>query len=62
MMSNEFEKALDAFLEGAEVDEAHQALYDIRRMLASENSSIQYELLIKIKTIRLIVSMKFGAR
>ena len=70
MMSNEFEKALDAFLEGAEADEAHQALYDIRswlanatrRMFASENSSIQYESLIKIKTIRLIVSMKFGAR
>ena len=33
-----------------------------RTMLASENSSIQYESLIKIKTIRLIVSMKFGAR
>ena len=31
MMSNEFEKALDAFLEGAEADEAHQALYDIIR-------------------------------
>ena len=30
-MSNEFEKALDAFLEGAEADEAHQALYDIIR-------------------------------
>ena len=60
MMSNEFEKALDAFLEGAEADEAHQALYDIRRMFALENSSIQYESL--IKTIRLIVSMKFGAR
>ena len=29
MMSNEFEKALDAFLEGAE---AHQALYDIIRV------------------------------
>ena len=57
MMSNEFEKALDAFLEGAEADEAHQALYDIRRMFALENSSIQYESLIKIKTIRLIVSM-----
>ena len=27
MMSNEFEKALDAFLEGADADEAHQALY-----------------------------------
>ena len=27
MMSNEFEQALDAFLEGAEADEAHQALY-----------------------------------
>ena len=25
MMSNESEKALDAFLEGAEADEAHQA-------------------------------------
>ena len=25
MMSNEFEKALDAFLEGADADEAHQA-------------------------------------
>ena len=62
MMSNEFEKALDAFLEGAEADEAHQALYDIRRMFALENSSIQYESLIKIKTIRLIVSMKFDAR
>ena len=60
MMSNEFEKALDAFLEGADADEAHQALYDIRRMFALENSSIQYESL--IKTIRLIVSMKFGAR
>ena len=31
MMSNEFEKALDAFLEGADADEAHQALYDIIR-------------------------------
>ena len=31
MMSNEFEKALDAFLEGAEADEAHQALYDVIR-------------------------------
>ena len=31
MMSNEFEKALDAFLGGAETDEAHQALYDIIR-------------------------------
>ena len=31
-MSNEFEKALDAFLEGAEADEAHQALYDIIRV------------------------------
>ena len=31
MMSNEFEKALDAFLERAEADEAHQALYDIIR-------------------------------
>ena len=30
-MSNEFEKALDAFLEGADADEAHQALYDIIR-------------------------------
>ena len=40
MMINEFEKALDAFLEGAEADEAHQALYDIRRMFALENSSI----------------------
>ena len=30
-MSNEFEQALDAFLEGAEADEAHQALYDIIR-------------------------------
>ena len=27
MMSNEFEQALDAFLEGAEADDAHQALY-----------------------------------
>ena len=34
----------------------------VRRMLASENSSIQKESLIKIKTIRLIVSMIFGAR
>ena len=31
MMSNEFEKALDAFLEGADADEAHQALYDVIR-------------------------------
>ena len=31
MMSNEFEKALDAFLEGVDADEAHQALYDIIR-------------------------------
>ena len=31
MMSNEFEKALDAFLEGADADEAHRALYDIIR-------------------------------
>ena len=31
MMSNELEKALDAFLEGADADEAHQALYDIIR-------------------------------
>lgn len=31
MMSNEFEQALDAFLEGADADEAHQALYDIIR-------------------------------
>ena len=30
-MSNELEKALDAFLEGADADEAHQALYDIIR-------------------------------
>ena len=30
-MSNEFEKALDAFLEGVDADEAHQALYDIIR-------------------------------
>ncbi len=30
-MSNEFEKALDAFLEGGDADEAHQALYDIIR-------------------------------
>ena len=35
MMSNEFEKALDAFLEGAEADEAHQALYDITTIYMS---------------------------
>ena len=31
MMSNEFEVALDRFLEGKEADAAHQALYDITR-------------------------------
>ena len=31
MMSNEFEEALDNFLEGDEAEEAHQALYDIIR-------------------------------
>ena len=31
MMSNEFEAALDRFLEGREADAAHQALYDIIR-------------------------------
>ena len=36
MMSNEFEKALDAFLEGAEADEAHQALYDLSLIHISE--------------------------
>ena len=36
MMSNEFEKALDAFLEGAEADEAHQALYDICLLYTSD--------------------------
>lgn len=31
MMSNDFEEALDRFLECAECEEAHQALYDIIR-------------------------------
>lgn len=31
MMSNEFEEALDNFLEGDEAEDAHQALYDIIR-------------------------------
>lgn len=31
MMSNDFEEALDRFLESAESDEAHQAIYDIIR-------------------------------
>lgn len=31
MMGNEFEAALDRFLEGKEADAAHQVLYDITR-------------------------------
>ena len=31
MMSNEFEKALDTFLEGTDAEEASQALYDVIR-------------------------------
>ena len=31
MMSNEFEEALDNFLEGDDAEDAHQALYDIIR-------------------------------
>ena len=31
MMSNEFEEALDNFLEGDDAEDAHQALYDVIR-------------------------------